>query len=85
MTYRMKAVYRGGTFVLETRCELPENAEVDLLVQGPLRTASTVTNPEKRASVLRRITDRMRQNPIPANAPRFTRYELHERAWYQRY
>ena len=79
MTYRMKAFYRDGAFVPETRCGLPENAEVDLLVQGPLRTPPAVTNPEQRSSVLRRITDRMKQNPIPANAPRFTRDELHER------
>jgi hypothetical protein len=79
MTYRMKAVYRGGAFVPETRCVLPENAQVDLLVQGPLRTSPVVTNPDDRSSVLRRITDRMRQNPIPADSPRFTRDELHER------
>ena len=79
MTYRMKAVYRDGTFVPETRCGLPENAEVDLLVQGPSRTPPVVTNPEHRNSVLRRITDRMKQNPIPADAPRFTRDDLHER------
>lgn len=78
MTYRMKAVYRGGTFVPETRCGLPENAEVDFLVQGPLRTPATVTNAE-RGSVLRRITDRMKKKTTPVDAPRFTRDDLHER------
>jgi hypothetical protein len=75
----MKAVYRGGTFVPEARCGLPENAEVDLLVQGPLRTFPTITNLDDRSNVLRQITDRMRRNPIPANAPRLTRDELYER------
>ena len=36
MTYRTKAIYRGGAFVPETQCDLPEDAEVDLLVQGPV-------------------------------------------------
>ena len=79
MTYHMKAVYRNGAFVPETRCALPENAEVDLLVQGPLNVPPVITNPEKRDDALRRITARMKQNPLPAGAPRFTRDELHER------
>jgi hypothetical protein len=79
MTYRMKAVYRGGSFVPETRCALPENAEVDLFVQGPLHTPPVVTDPEQRDNVLRAITARMKRNSIPADAPRFTRDELHER------
>ena len=79
MTYRMKAVYRGGAFVPETQCDLPEEAEVDLLVQGPLHVRPTVTDPEQRLRVLRQITGRMRQNPLPPDTPRFTRDELHER------
>ena len=79
MTYRMKAVYRDGAFVPETRCDLPENTEVDLLVQDSASLPPAVTNPEQRNRVLRRITDRMKQNPIPADAPRFTRDELHDR------
>jgi hypothetical protein len=79
MTYHTKAVYRDGAFVPETRCILPENTEVELLVQESRRTQPMVTNPEQRKSVLRRITARMKQNPIPADAPRFTRDELHER------
>ncbi len=79
MTYRMKAVYRDGAFVPETRCELPENTEVDLLVQDSSRVSSAMTDPEQRGAVLRRITERMRRNPLPAEAPRFTRDELHER------
>ena len=36
MTYQVKAVYRGGAFVPHEKCGLPESAEVDLLVGGPL-------------------------------------------------
>ena len=79
MNYRTKAVYRGGAFVPETRCDLPEEAEVDLLVQGPRLVPPTVTDREQRAHVLRQVTERMKRNPIPAEAPRFTRDELHER------
>ena len=79
MNYRTKAIFRGGAFVPETRCDLPEDSEVDLLVQGPLLVPPTITDPEQRARVLRQITERMKQNPIPANAPRFARDELHER------
>jgi len=79
VNYRTKAVYRGGAFVPETRCDLPEEAEVDLLVQGPRLVPPTVTEREQRARVLRQVTERMKRNPIPAEAPRFTRDELHER------
>jgi hypothetical protein len=79
MNYRTKAVYRGGAFVPETRCDLPEEAEVDLLVQGPQLVPPAVTDREQRARVLRQVTERMKRNPIPAEAPRFTRDELHER------
>jgi hypothetical protein len=79
MTYRTKAIYRGGAFIPETRPDLPEGTEVELLVQGPLLVPPTITDPEQRARVLRQITDRMKRNPIPANAPRFTRDDLHER------
>ena len=40
MNYRTKAIYRGGAFVPETRCDLPEDAEVDLLVQGSFAHAA---------------------------------------------
>lgn len=79
MNYRTKAVYRGGAFVPETRCDLPEDAEVDLLIQGPNVILPAVSDPEQRAWLLRQITDRMKLNPIPAKAPRLTRDELHER------
>ena len=55
MTYRMKAIYRGGELVPETRCGLPENAEVDLLVQGPLSGPPVVTNPKIAAECCGRL------------------------------
>ena len=71
MTYRTKAIYRGGAFLPKTQCDLPEDAEVDLLVQGPLAIPPAITDPQQRARLLRQITERMKRNPIPAAAPRF--------------
>ena len=79
MSYHTKAVYRGGAFVPVLQCDLPEEAEVELLVQGPLHVSPVITDPEQRDRVLRQITERMKQNPISAEAPRYTRDELHER------
>ena len=35
MTQVLKAIYRSGTFILQTDYELPEGTEVELLVQFP--------------------------------------------------
>ena len=70
MTYRTKAVYHAGAFVPETR-QIPEDAKVDLLVQGPFLVMPVITDPQQRARILRQITQRMKQNPIPVDAPRF--------------
>ena len=34
MPLTLKAVYRNGTFILETACNLPEGSEVELLIQS---------------------------------------------------
>jgi len=80
MNATMKAVFRNGVFVPETACQLPENSEVELIVQGPVVIPPTVTDPEERAQIRKRVAEHMRQHPIPADAPRFTRDELHERS-----
>jgi hypothetical protein len=38
-----------------------------------------VTETAERARLLQGLLERMKANPIPADAPRFTREELHER------
>ena len=79
MSQRLRAIYQNGAFVPQAPCDLPENSEVDLIVER--RTLpSVVTDLEERKRILERLVTRMRPNPIPANAPRrFTRDELHER------
>ena len=36
MSDALRAVYRNGVFVPETACDLPEDSEVELIVQGPV-------------------------------------------------
>jgi predicted DNA-binding antitoxin AbrB/MazE fold protein len=80
MAQTLKAIYRNGTFILQTPCELPEGAEVELTIQGPRLLPPKVTDPEERKRIMEELIYNMRANPIPADAPRrFTREELHER------
>ena len=79
MAQRLKAIYQNGAFVPQSPCDLPENSEVDLVIE-PRVLQPLVTDPEERKRILDQLVDRMRANPIPADAPRhFTREELHER------
>lgn len=79
MNYTLKAVYRSGVFVPELPCNLPEETEVELSIQGPLSISPVVTDPRERARVLEQLTENMKRNPLPAEAPRYTREQLHER------
>ena len=76
---RVKAVYRDGSFVPREPCDVPEGTEVEIIVQGVPILTPTITDPEERARRLHQLVERMKQNPIPTEAPRFTRDELHER------
>lgn len=80
MAQRLRAIYQNGAFVPQSPCDLPENSEVDLVVENPRVLPPLVTDPAERKRILERMVERMRANPIPADAPRhFTREELHER------
>jgi len=79
MIQQVRAIYRKGTFVLQEPIVLPEESEVELIVQGPLVLPPRITDPLERERLWRDIFERMDQNPIPADAPRFTREQLHER------
>lgn len=74
----LKAVYRNGTFILETACNLPEGSEVELLIQSSSIVSPPISNVESKQRFLNLLISRMQQNPIPSNAPRFTREMLHE-------
>lgn len=80
MVQRLRAIYQNGAFVPQSPCDLPENSEVDLVIERPHLLQPSVTDPEERKRILERLVERMRSNPIPDDAPRrFTREELHER------
>ena len=79
MTQALKAIYRNGAFILQTAFELPEGTEVELLIQSPPVMPPPISNSETKQQVLKALIERMQQNPIPPNAPRFNREILHER------
>jgi hypothetical protein len=79
METAVPVVFRNGVFVPTVPCELPENIEAQVIVTGPPILRATVTDPEEGARILRKVVERMQKNPLSADAPRFTREQLHER------
>lgn len=79
MPQALKAIYRNGTFILQTAFDLPEDTEVELLIQSPQVVSPPIADVETKRQLLKSLIERMQQNPIPMNAPRFTRDMLHER------
>ncbi|QJB47161.1 antitoxin family protein [Dolichospermum flos-aquae CCAP 1403/13F] len=75
----LKAIYRNGTFILETACNLSEGSKVELLIQSSSVVSPPISDVESKQRFLKSLISRMQQNPIPLNAPRFTREMLHER------
>jgi hypothetical protein len=76
-----QAVFRDGAFVPIVPCNLPNETRVEVVVRdSPRTTPPLVTDPDERARRMKALVERMQNNPIPANAPRFTRDELHERS-----
>ena len=79
MSQKLKAVYHRGAFVPKTSCDVPEDSEVELVIQGPFLISSQVVEPEERSRILKAVIKRMKRNPLPAGAPCLTRDLLHER------
>ena len=79
MAQRLKAIYQNGAFIPRSPCDLPENSEVDLVIEKPHILPLLETDPEERNRILEELVQNMRDNPIPEDAPHFTREELHER------
>jgi len=79
MSKPVMAVYRNGVFVPTTACDIPENTEVQVWLHDPYVIPATVTDPLEAARIRREVVERMARNPISADAPRFTREQLHER------
>ncbi len=84
MRQRIRAIYSDGAFRPETPCNLAENSKVALVIEEATGQAATVdqpsiADPDERRRILRQVTARMQNNPLPPGARRFSRDELHER------
>ncbi len=79
MSQALKAVYRNGAFILQTAFEMPEGTEVELLIQPHQVVPPPITDAETKRQLLKSLIQRMQKNPIPLDAPQFTRDMLHER------
>lgn len=79
MSQTLKAIYRDGAFVPQSPCDLPEGVEVELTIHAPHIIPDKLKDPEERKRLMSELIQNMLDNPIPENAPRFTREELHER------
>ena len=79
MILKLRAVFRDGVFCPSTPCDFPENAEVELVVNGPVLIPPTTTDSREREALLAQVIKRMTGNPLPASAPRYSRVDLHER------
>jgi hypothetical protein len=79
MSQKLKAVYHGGAFVPQAPCDVPEDSEVELLIQGPFLLSAEVMEPGERDHILKTLVKRMKLNPLPLEARSFTRDEVHER------
>ena len=76
-----QAVFRDGAFVPIVPCNLPNETPVEVVVRNsPGVDPPKVTDPVERARLLKELVERMQNNPIPPDAPRYTRDELHERS-----
>lgn len=76
---RIRAVFHDGKFVPVVACQLPEAQEVELTVESPRCVPPTSTDPAKRARAMEELVSRMKSQPLPPDAPKLTRDEMHER------
>lgn len=65
MYQTVRAVYRAGTFVLQEALDVPEESEVELIVQVPLVLAPKITDPTEQARLLKAVnpTDAAKSYP----------------------
>ena len=68
MLKKVKATYRNGAFILNSPYDLPENTEVELMVNCPSECAQDVLDPETRKAILHELLTRMRQSSLMSHA-----------------
>lgn len=80
----IKTVFRNGGFFPKSSIELPEDTEVEIVVEKTASNANgnlaQVETEEKRKQIMAEFVARVGTRTISDNAPRrFSREELHER------
>lgn len=78
----VKTVYRNGVFIPKTPVDLPEDTEIEIVVEkkgASVSTDESNLSTEERSRLLKQLVERMQKNPVPLNAPRFNREELYDR------
>lgn len=76
MLDQVRAIYREGAFHPVVPCNLPNDLQVELIIQP---VAPLATDPDERRRALEALTERMKQRSLAADAPRLTRDQMHER------
>jgi len=79
MIWKVRATFERGKFVPKGQCDIPEGAECDLEVHGPVMHAPLIADPAERRRILAQLVERMRSNAVAGDWRPFTRDELHER------
>ena len=76
----MNAVFEHGSFRPESPVELPEGTRVRIAVES-IQTAPPprILSIEERRRIRQRVVERMLRNPLPPNAPRFSRNDMYDR------
>jgi hypothetical protein len=79
MTQRRRAIYRDGKLELRNPCDLPQGAEVDVLIVSEGVIPAEETDPSRRRRLIAELIERMQAYPLSPTAPSLTRDDLHER------
>lgn len=76
MSATVTAVYEDGVFRPGSPCDLPEGSRVVLSIQ---EEPEKLLSDEEKKRLIEEMIERWKRNPLPADAPRLTRDEMHER------
>jgi hypothetical protein len=79
MIHRVRATYRDGKLIPEHALPLSDESVVEITIDAPTVIPPTAQDPEERRRRLEELVARMQAHPLPENAPKFTRDQLHER------
>jgi len=77
---RIRAIFRNGKFEPVQPCLLPDSQEVEITVEAPRVIPPKITDPALRAQAIEQLVARMQAQPLPPDAAKLTRDEMHERS-----